>query len=192
MSEPACPFCNPDASRLFHAGTHVLGLWDGFPVTPGHALLITKRHVASFFETTPEERTELIEATFLARATILERQASPQPAAFNIGVNVGAYAGQTVFHLHLHVIPRYPGDVADPRGGIRHVIPERARYGNAALPSAQRVHDQPAPAYAGALLLGGAPHPAPLIRGDTRSPASASAFPLRMGDEGRSRSRLHP
>ena len=81
-------------------------------------------------------------------------------------MNVGASAGQTVFHLHLHVIPRYPGDVADPRGGIRHVIPERARYGNAALPPPQRVKDQPAPAYAEAVLLGGAPHQAPLIRGD--------------------------
>ncbi len=166
MTEPACPFCNPDASRVFHAGKLVLGLWDGFPVTPGHALLITKRHVASFFDTTPEERAELVEATFLARAMILERQRSPAPEAFNLGVNVGASAGQTVFHLHLHVIPRYPGDVADPSGGIRHVIPERARYGKAALLPPQLVKDQSPPAYAATALLGNAPHENALIRGD--------------------------
>jgi len=165
VTEPACPFCKPDASRVFHAGKFVLGLWDGFPVSPGHALLVTKRHVASFFDTTPEERAELIEVTLGARAAILERHDSPPPDAFNLGVNVGAAAGQTVFHLHLHVIPRYPGDVADPRGGIRHVIPERARYGKPALPPALLVRDQSPPAYAEAALLGGSPHHPALIRG---------------------------
>ncbi len=166
MTEPACPFCNPDASRVFHAGNLVLGLWDGFPVTPGHALLITKRHVASFFDTTPEERAELIEATLHARAEILQRHDSPPPEAFNLGVNIGASAGQTVFHLHLHVIPRYPGDVADPRGGIRHVIPERARYGKLTAPPPMLVSDQLPTSYAEVAILGSAPHHAPLIKGD--------------------------
>jgi ATP adenylyltransferase len=120
-----CPFCFPDATRIFHAGPLVLGLWDGFPVAPGHALLIPRRHVTGWFEATPEERAELTAALDLARAAILKVH---RPDGFNIGVNVGAAAGQTVAHLHVHVIPRYAGDVPDPRGGVRHVIPANARY----------------------------------------------------------------
>jgi diadenosine tetraphosphate (Ap4A) HIT family hydrolase/HKD family nuclease len=125
MSGPACPFCAPDAERIFHAGRLVLGLWDRFPVSPGHALLIPKRHVASWFDATLAERAELVEAVEAARAAI---QSLHAPDGFNLGVNVGEAGGQTVPHLHLHVIPRYRGDVADPRGGVRHVLPERANY----------------------------------------------------------------
>lgn len=125
MSEPACPFCFPDASRIFHVGSLVLGLWDGYPVSPGHALIVTRRHVADWFDATDEERTELTAATAVARARILEQH---QPDGFNIGVNVGAAGGQTVPHLHVHVIPRYAGDVDDPRGGVRYVLPEKANY----------------------------------------------------------------
>ena len=166
MIEAPCPFCHPDTSRVFHAGKLILGLWDGFPVSPGHALLITKRHVASVFDATPEERAELMQAILQARAAILERHDSPAPNAFNLGMNVGATAGQTVFHLHLHVIPRYPGDVSDPRGGIRRVIPDRVRYGDLASPPPLLVRDQTPPLYGEAALLEGAPHHAPLIRGD--------------------------
>lgn len=125
MSEAPCPFCPPPAERVFHEGPLVLGLWDGFPVTPGHALLIPRRHVASWFDASDAERAELLAAIGAARAAI-ERAHSPD--GYNLGVNVGAAAGQTVFHLHVHVIPRYAGDVAEPRGGVRHVIPDRADY----------------------------------------------------------------
>lgn len=102
-----------------------MGIWDRFPVSPGHALLITKRHVASWFDSTSEERLELTEAVVLARNVVMGKN---KPNGFNIGINVGEVAGQTVFHLHVHVIPRYQGDVADPRGGVRHIFREKANY----------------------------------------------------------------
>ena len=108
MSETACPFCFPAADRIFHLGEHVLGLWDGFPVADGHALLVTRRHVATWFEATDGERQELIAALDVARAEVEKKHA---PDGFNIGVNVGAAAGQTIAHLHVHLIPRYAGDV---------------------------------------------------------------------------------
>ena len=125
MSDPICPFCPPPTERVFHTGELVLGLWDAFPVSPGHALLVPRRHVAAWWEATPEDQQELLGALDVAREEILKRH---QPDGFNVGWNVGAAAGQTVFHLHVHVIPRYAGDVADPRGGVRHVIPAKANY----------------------------------------------------------------
>jgi diadenosine tetraphosphate (Ap4A) HIT family hydrolase len=102
-----------------------LGLWDGFPLSPGHALLVPRRHVATWFEALPEEQRELLEAIAAARDAILARH---RPDGFNVGMNLGEAAGQTVPHLHLHVIPRYSGDVEDPRGGVRWVLPEKAAY----------------------------------------------------------------
>jgi superfamily II DNA or RNA helicase/diadenosine tetraphosphate (Ap4A) HIT family hydrolase len=103
----------------------VLGLWDAFPVAQGHALLVTRRHIASWFDSTSDEQRELLEALTVAKREI---EASRAPDGYNIGINIGPAAGQTVVHLHIHVIPRYAGDVADPRGGVRHVIPLRANY----------------------------------------------------------------
>lgn len=121
----ACPFCSPRPDLVFHEGEQVLGLWDAFPVSTGHALLVTRRHVASWFDATAAERAELTNAIHLIQATIRQRSDAD---AFNIGINVGAAAGQTVPHLHVHVIPRELGDVEDPRGGVRHVIPGRGNY----------------------------------------------------------------
>lgn len=123
--EQDCPFCSPDPDRIFHETDLVVGLWDAYPVNPGHALLVPRRHVAGWFEASEDERKELMEGVQAARAAILEDH---EPQGFNLGINMGEAAGQTVFHLHVHLIPRYPGDVADPRGGIRCVIPEKARY----------------------------------------------------------------
>ena len=131
MNETPCPFCTIDVQRIFYSGELVVGIWDMYPVSPGHALLLPKRHISSWFEATAEERAELSETTTIAREAILKRTVSehlPTPDGFNIGVNVGQSAGQTVFHLHVHVIPRCSGDVADPRGGVRHVIPNKAKY----------------------------------------------------------------
>lgn len=117
-----CPFCQPNPARVFHSGPLILGLWDAYPVSAGHALLVPRRHIASWIEATPEEQQELTQAITIAQ------QASPKADGFNFGINQGAAAGQTVSHLHLHVIPRYQGDVPDPRGGIRHIIPDKANY----------------------------------------------------------------
>jgi superfamily II DNA or RNA helicase/diadenosine tetraphosphate (Ap4A) HIT family hydrolase/HKD family nuclease len=125
MTDPSCPFCSLPEDRLFHDGRLVVGLWDLFPVSPGHALIVPRRHVASWFEATDAERTELMAAVDDARRAI---EQTYQPDGYNLGINIGPAAGQTIFHLHVHVIPRYHGDVAAPRGGVRHVIPERADY----------------------------------------------------------------
>ena len=94
-------------------------------MTEGHALVITRRHVANWFEATEEEQAELLSTVEIVRDVIRERYGAD---GFNIGINVGEAAGQTILHLHLHVIPRRHGDQRDPRGGVRHVIPAKANY----------------------------------------------------------------
>jgi diadenosine tetraphosphate (Ap4A) HIT family hydrolase len=98
---------------------------DGFPISPGHTLIISKRHFCSFFETTPDEERELLQALRDAKAQ-LDYEFSPM--GYNIGINDGSAAGQTIRHLHIHLIPRYEGDVNDPRGGVRWIIPDKAAY----------------------------------------------------------------
>lgn len=137
MTNSVCPFCNPDPSRQFMAGELVLGLWDAFPVSHGHSLIVTRRHVPDWFSASPAEQSALFGALDYARAEV---EKAYQPSGYNIGVNVGASGGQTVPHLHLHLIPRYTGDVPDPRGGVRHVLPELANYlkASVSLPSRAR------------------------------------------------------
>lgn len=147
MSEGDCPFCRPAVDRLFHLGEAILGLWDGYPVSPGHALLVPKRHVAGWFEATEDEQRELVAAIALARAAI---EARHRPDGFNVGINLGAAAGQTVPHLHVHVIPRYAGDMADPRGGVRGVIPARQNYLRDAPGGGDLVRDRESAAVGGA------------------------------------------
>ena len=124
-SSEGCPFCEAAPERIFYEGRVVRGIWDSFPVSPGHALVVPRRHVATWFDATREERLELAETIDHAREAILLRH---HPDGFNIGMNLGVAAGQTVPHLHLHVIPRYAGDVEDPRGGVRWVVPSKAAY----------------------------------------------------------------
>ncbi|MBN9415056.1 MAG: HIT family protein [Candidatus Eremiobacteraeota bacterium] len=107
----SCPFCAPKAWEVFYEGPLVLGLWNAYPVSPGHALLVTRRHVADWFSATPEEQAELMATTPLARRCIEERH---RPDGYNLGLNCGEAAGQTVFHLHLHVLPRYSGARPSP------------------------------------------------------------------------------
>lgn len=120
-----CPFCDPNPDRVIIERPLVIGLWDGHPVSPGHALLVPRRHVASWFDASKQEKAALVDAIDEAKAAIEHRHT---PDAYNIGINVGRAAGQTIFHLHLHVIPRYHGDVSDPRGGVRYVVPTKANY----------------------------------------------------------------
>jgi diadenosine tetraphosphate (Ap4A) HIT family hydrolase len=123
-TEP-CPFCDPPAARVFAQDRLAIALWDGYPVSPGHALIIPRRHVPAWFDATQSEQSALLALANSAKAIIDERH---RPDGYNMGINIGAAAGQTVFHLHVHLIPRFIGDVRDPRGGVRHVIPAKANY----------------------------------------------------------------
>lgn len=120
-----CPFCSVSLERIIFADHKLYALWDDYPVSPGHALIVPRKHITDWFHATDEIRHLLISAM---RDVKLEIERSHQPDGYNVGFNVGAAAGQTVDHLHIHVIPRYMGDVNDPRGGIRHVIPDKANY----------------------------------------------------------------
>jgi len=126
MSTPSrCVFCELPSSRIIdHNGSGAV-IRDAFPVSPGHTLVIARRHVGSFFDLTEVERHDLLALLDHAKTQLDEEF---QPLGFNIGINDGPVAGQTVPHVHIHLIPRYPGDVPDPRGGVRWIIPQRARY----------------------------------------------------------------
>lgn len=125
MTGSNCPFCQLDAARIAFADDVTLVIRDAFPVSPGHTLIIPRRHVGSFFELTAPERASMFELLTQAKVELDE---TLQPDGFNIGINDGAAAGQTVPHLHLHLIPRYRGDAPDPRGGVRWVLPAKAKY----------------------------------------------------------------
>jgi len=119
-----CTFCRPDRSLLVETELSRAFL-DRFPVSKGHTLAVPKRHVASLWKMTAEEYTDAF--TLVRRVKkILQEQFRPQ--GFNIGVNCGEAAGQSVFHAHIHIIPRYTGDVPNPRGGVRNVIPGKGNY----------------------------------------------------------------
>lgn len=120
-----CPFCNVDESQVVFRDELVFAIWDRYPVSDGHLLIITNRHVADWFGATEAEQHAVLNALARGRQAIRDRF---RAEGFNIGVNVGDAAGQTIPHLHLHLIPRCKGDVPDPRGGVRHVIPRRGNY----------------------------------------------------------------
>jgi diadenosine tetraphosphate (Ap4A) HIT family hydrolase len=120
-----CPFCSLPENRILSESDHTVTIRDGFPVTEGHTLIIPKRHVQSFFDLQSMEKVDILRALDEAKLT-LDREFSP--AGYNIGINDGEAAGQTIPHLHVHIIPRYEGDTEDPRGGVRWVFPDKAKY----------------------------------------------------------------
>ena len=120
-----CPFCEMPSERIIDSNSTGFVIRDGFPVSEGHTLVIPRRHVGSLFELSSEELVEINALLFAAKVEI-DRELSPD--GYNVGINDGAAAGQTVPHLHVHLIPRYAGDRADPRGGVRWIIPEKADY----------------------------------------------------------------
>ena len=120
-----CPFCTLPSERILQSNTVGWVIRDAFPVSPGHTLIIPQRHVGSFFELNEDERNGLMALLAQAQAGLA---AEFTPAGYNMGINDGAAAGQTVPHLHIHLIPRFAGDMPDPRGGVRWVIPHKARY----------------------------------------------------------------
>ncbi|MBK8670744.1 MAG: HIT domain-containing protein [Saprospiraceae bacterium] len=123
---PDCPFCNPDAEReLIVESATSFALYDRFPVSNGHALIIPKRHCDDYFELNFKEQASCIFMLNKVKDIIKNRF---EPDGFNIGINIGEKAGQTVNHVHIHLIPRYDGDVENPRGGVRCVIPDKKDY----------------------------------------------------------------
>ena len=120
-----CPFCDVDQARIAWASSHAVALRDGFPVSEGHTLIVPRRHVESVFDLETAELSSVWELVAAARKELTARLS---PDGFTVGVNDGVAAGQTVEHAHVHVIPRFEGDVEDPRGGVRWVRPDRAAY----------------------------------------------------------------
>lgn len=124
-----CPFCEIAATasheRVVLESTHAFVIKDGFPISEGHTLVIPKRHVGSFFDLNEVEQSELLMLLAQARDSL---KAELGAIDFNIGINDGPLAGQTVAHCHVHLIPRFKGDTTDPRGGVRWIIPAKAAY----------------------------------------------------------------
>ena len=119
-----CIFCQRDRPVLAETKLS-LAFVDSFPVANGHALVIPKRHVATIWELTTEEYTDAFELVRHLKDLMQEKY---QPQGFNVGVNCGEAAGQSVMHAHIHIIPRYAGDVENPKGGIRNIIPGKGNY----------------------------------------------------------------
>ena len=121
-----CQFCNPDADReLIVESATAYSIYDKFPVNSGHALIIPKKHCADYFSLTFKEQAACMFMLNNVKEIVSEKF---NPDGFNIGINVGEKAGQTVNHVHIHLIPRYTGDVEEPRGGVRGVIPSQQKY----------------------------------------------------------------
>lgn len=121
-----CPFCEIPAPRIAGENLSAFLIYDGYPVTKLHSLIIPKRHVADIWDLTASETADCLELLQQQKDKIQTQDKSVQ--GFNVGVNVGAAAGQTVFHAHIHLIPRRVGDVSEPRGGVRGVIPSKRTY----------------------------------------------------------------
>ncbi|MEA1961004.1 MAG: HIT family protein [Bacillota bacterium] len=123
MKNRDCPFCNPEKTIL--SNDLAYAIYDRYPVNEGHLLIIPYRHVEDYWLSTPMERQAINDLIEEGKAYMDEHF---KPDGYNIGVNCGEAAGQTIFHLHVHLIPRYTGDIENPRGGVRGVIPEKRIY----------------------------------------------------------------
>lgn len=121
-----CVFCRLDPDRQIAENALAVALTDAFPVVPGHILIVTRRHVPDFFDLAQGEFFAIIELLGRVRRQLQADDATIE--GFNVGVNIGEAAGQTIPHCHVHLIPRRAGDVANPRGGVRHVIPGKGDY----------------------------------------------------------------
>ena len=119
-----CPFCNLEREKILETNLS-FAIFDFFPVNEGHALIIPKRHTANYFDLTLEEQKDCIELLNRVKLIVQEKY---NPAGFNVGININEAAGQTIPHVHIHLIPRYEGDVDEPRGGVRGVIPSKKNY----------------------------------------------------------------
>jgi diadenosine tetraphosphate (Ap4A) HIT family hydrolase len=125
LNDP-CIFCNPKDEEILAENDLALLITDNSHVSKGHCLIIPKRHAKTYFDITADEH--LAFADLLNKAKIRIEAQGHKPDGYNIGSNNGIAAGQSVFHLHMHIIPRYTGDVEQPKGGVRQVLPKKALY----------------------------------------------------------------
>lgn len=125
MNYLPCPFCNPEKKEMVINNKFWYAKWDKYPVNKGHLLIITLRHIPFYFDATNEEKKSLGKLIERCKQII---DLKFHPDGYNIGINIGVAAGQTVMHLHVHLIPRYKGDVINPKGGVRGVIPRKRVY----------------------------------------------------------------
>jgi len=121
----SCVFCRTSGLEVWKKTRFGLALHDRYPVSEGHTLIVPHRHVESFFDLSFEEQSDLLRLVVKCRNELIRTH---EPSGFNVGVNDGVTAGQTVLHAHIHLIPRYQGDQDDPRGGVRFVLPDKAPY----------------------------------------------------------------
>ena len=125
MGNLDCLFCELPDSEILINNDLCLARWDKFPVSPGHLLIIPKRHFESIFDATVEEHQAFWDLIIKGKELIDNEH---NPDGFNIGVNDGQAAGQSIFHVHIHMIPRYVGDVEEPLGGVRGIVPKKQKY----------------------------------------------------------------
>ena len=126
IQENNCVFCSIPEDRVIKRFENFFVIEDAFPVTEMHTLIISNRHISSYFDLSHEEQAEIPLILDELKRDLESRDASI--IGFNIGINVGEAAGQTVMHFHQHLIPRRAGDVSNPRGGVRGVIPDKQKY----------------------------------------------------------------
>lgn len=120
-------FSDIPVSEIIFSNPEVFVIYDRFPVSPGHVLIITHRVIESWFDATFEEQLAILDM-INTLSVYLPETLENTPDGYNVGFNCGIAAGQTIPHLHVHMIPRYNGDMQDPRGGVRHVIPSKGNY----------------------------------------------------------------
>ena len=123
----SCPFCHVEDHEIIAESEHFFAKLDGYPVSEGHTLLISKRHVSTYFDLTEDEQIDMVKLLNIVKK---KSDNDFETSDYNIGINCGELAGQTIDHIHVHLIPRRNGDVEDPRGGIRWVIADKAKYWN--------------------------------------------------------------
>ena len=122
-----CIFCNKTNCKVISSTKHFFIIRDtAYPVTKYHTLIITNRHIGDFFDLTEDEMSDLDKVLKEQKKEL--KKLDKEISAFNVGVNIGKDAGQSIMHCHIHLIPRRKGDVEDPRGGVRGVIPEKQKY----------------------------------------------------------------
>ena len=125
-SSEECLFCNKKKQKIIYSSSLMFVVRDSYPVTKFHSLIIPHRHVSNFFDLNEDELKDLNETLKKERQSLLNLD--KKNTAFNVGVNVGRDAGQSIMHCHIHLIPRRKGDIENPRGGVRGVIPSKQKY----------------------------------------------------------------